>query len=98
VGILGGISLFFFSVFIGLAHGLKPGEDAIEPMVLLVAPIVVNMSYTGGWVLELLLRILRPKESAQIGPVLMKAWVGFSVVMLLLPSAFWFLIWVAGSA
>jgi hypothetical protein len=95
VGVFGAISLFFFFVFIGLAHEPKPGEDAIEPMALFVAPIAVNICYTGGWIVELLLSFVRPKGSAPIGPGLLKLGVGFSLAVVLLPSALWFMTWVA---
>ena len=97
VGAFGAISLSLFFVFIGLAHELKPGEDAIEPMVLFAAPIAVNICYTGGWIVELLLSIVRAKGSPPIGPVLLKVGVGFSIAVVFLPSVFWFVTWVARS-
>ena len=97
VGVLGAISLSLFFLFIDLAHGLKPGEDAIEPMALFVVPIVVNICYTGGWIVELLLSTLRPKGLAPIGPRLLKVGVGFSIAVVFLPSVFWFVTWVARS-
>ena len=33
---------------------LQPGEDAVEPMALLLAPFAMNLCYTAGWVAELL--------------------------------------------
>ena len=80
LGVIGAISLLLFFVFIDLAHELKPGEDAVEPMALFVAPIAWNICYTGGWIVELLLSVVRRKESAHVGPVLLKLGVGFSMV------------------
>ncbi len=81
VGAIGIISLFLFFVFISLAHELKPGEDAVEPMALFIAPIAVNICYTGGWIVELLLNTVRSKGSSPVGPVLLKLGAGFSVVI-----------------
>jgi len=97
VGVFGAISLFLFFVFIELAHGLKPGEDAVEPMALIVAPIAANVCYTGGWIVELFLGAVRPRGSSPIGPVLLKMGVGFSMAVVLLPSIVWFVTWVARS-
>ena len=97
VGVIGAISLLLFFLFISLAHELKPGEDAVEPMALFVAPVAVNICYTGGWIAELLLSAVRRKGSALAGPVLLKLGVGFSIVILLVPSVVWFLIWIARS-
>jgi len=72
VGVIGAISLLLFFLFISLADELKPGEDAVEPMALLVAPIAANICYTGGWIVELLLSTLRRKGSPPAGPVLLK--------------------------
>ena len=92
VGIIGFVSLLLFFLFISLAHELKPGEDAIEPMALFIAPIAINICYTAGWIVELILNVIRRKGVPPAGPVLMKLGVGFSVFMALLPSAIWFVI------
>jgi len=94
VGIIGFVSLLLFFLFISLAHELKPGEDAVEPMALFIAPIAINICYTAGWIVELILNVIRRKGAPPAGPVLMKPGVGFSVFMALLPSAIWFVIWV----
>jgi hypothetical protein len=39
VGSVGFISLLLFFLFINLAHELKPGEDAVEPMALFINEI-----------------------------------------------------------
>jgi len=80
-----------------LANELKPGEDAIEPMALFVAPVAVNICYTGGWIVELLLSAVRRKESSPAGPVLLKLGVAFSIVIVFLPSVVWFVKWIVRS-
>jgi len=97
VGIIGVISLLLFFVFISLAHELKPGEDAVEPMALFAAPIAANICYTGGWIVEFLLSAVRRKGSSSVGLVLLKLGVVFSVVIVLVPSVVWFVIWIARS-
>ena len=44
VGGVGFISLLLFFLFINLAHELQPGEDAIEPLALLAAPVLLNIA------------------------------------------------------
>jgi hypothetical protein len=97
VGAIGIISLILFYEFIDLAHELKPGEDAVEPIAILFAPIFVNICYTAGWIVEILLNNIRHTGSAPIGPLLMKLGVGFSIVVALLPSTIWFVVWVVRS-
>jgi hypothetical protein len=46
------ISLLLFYFFISRTNALKPGEDAVEPIALLAAPVVMNICYTAGWVVE----------------------------------------------
>ena len=96
VGVVGAISLFLFFVFISLTHELKPGEDAVEPMSLIAAPIIANICYTGGWIIELLLGTVR-RKGPSVGLVLLKLGVVFSVVIVLVPSVAWFVIWIARS-
>jgi hypothetical protein len=80
-----------------LAHELKAGEDAVEPIILFVAPLAANICYTGGWIVELFWGAVRPKGSSSIGPVLLKMGVGFSMAVVLLPSIVWFVTWAARS-
>ena len=95
IGSVGMVSLLLFFVFIHLANELKPGEDAIEPLGLLAAPFAVNICYTAGWIVELLLSAVRRRRSSVCGPALLKLGVGFSLFVVLLPSTFWFVIWIA---
>lgn len=97
VGLVGIISLLLFFLFIDLAHELKPGEDAIEPLVLLITPVVINICYTAGWVAELFLRIVWREKSHLFGPLFLKLGLSFSLVVVLLPSVMWFFIWVVRS-
>jgi hypothetical protein len=94
VGTVGIISLFLFYYFIDASNALKPGEDAVEPMAIVLAPIMINICYTGGWIVELLLSNSRQKGSSPIGPLLLKIGVGFSLVVVLIPSTIWFVIWI----
>lgn len=81
-------------MFINLAHELKPGEDAIEPMALFIAPFAINICYTAGWLVESLLNVIRGNKSNLTGPMLLKLGLGFSVFIVLIPSTVWFVIWI----
>ncbi len=89
VGMAGAISLALFFVLISSAQVLRPGEDAVEPIALLFAPILINIFYTGGWVSEILARFLMPNKSQRIGPILFKAGLGFSLLVVATPTLFW---------
>jgi hypothetical protein len=93
LALFGILSLLLFYAFISLAHELKPGEDAIEPMALFMAPIAANICYTAGWIVELFWFIVRKRKS-NIGPALLKLGIGFSLAIVLFPAAAWFVIWV----
>jgi hypothetical protein len=91
------VSLIIFFIFINLAHELKPGEDAVEPLALIAALILLNICYTGGWIFELILSTFRNKNSSPIGPALLKLGLVFSIIIAFLPSASWFVIWIMRS-
>jgi len=93
-GGVGFISLLLFFHFINVVGELKPGEDAIEPMALFAAPFLINIAYTAGWVAELFLRFVWRDNIARLGPALLKLGFSFSLFVILLPSVFWFLMWV----
>jgi hypothetical protein len=90
VGMVGIVSLIFFFQFIHLAHGLKPGEDAIEPMALIAAPFALNIADTAGWAGELHLRLLWRIRSPAIGPALLI--LGLSFSLLLVPATLCFVV------
>jgi len=93
VGSVGLISLVIFYIAIGSSGHLEPGEDAVEPMALFVAPILFNIAYTGGWLAEIALRIFWRDSQPLIGPILLKVGITFSLFVVLLPSIFWGCYW-----
>ena len=97
VGVVGFISLMLFFLFIDLAHELKPGEDAVEPMALFAAPILLNICYTAGWICELFLRLVWREKSPVVGPTLFKLGLSASLFAAVLPALMWFFIWIVRS-
>ena len=94
VGTVGLFSLIAFFWFITAANVLKPGEDAVEPMALVIAPFAVNFCYTLGWIVELILRVLGgQRDNRFVGPVLLGAGLTLSMLIVLLPSAVWSVFW-----
>ena len=89
VGCVGFVSLLLFFLFISLAHELKPGEDAIEPMALFMAPILFNIAYTGGWVAELFLRIVWRERAPVIASAFFKLGLSLSLCIAVSPSVIW---------
>jgi hypothetical protein len=98
VGCVGLCSLAFFELAISRTGELKPGEDAVEPMALFVAPFLVNIAYTAGWVVEIVTRRLSPKGRPAVGPILLKLGLTFSALVALFPAAFWGARWAAHAA
>ncbi len=88
VGTTGIGSLLLFFMFITKTGTLAPGEDAIEPMALFAAPILINVFYTFGWIVELALKYFLGIKHTY-GPKLLKAGFGFSFAVVLFPSLFW---------
>lgn len=92
VGLVGLSSLAVTLSFADLAHELErmePGQNFIEPLLLALAPIVLNICYSAGWIVELGFRSRWPA----IASLLMKVGLAFSVFALSLPALFWLVIW-----
>ena len=89
VGFVGFISLVVLHITISSSGHLKPGEDTVEPMAIIAAPILFNIAYTGGWLAEIALRIFWRDSQPSIGPILLKVGITFSIFVVLLPSVFW---------
>ncbi|MGH7726920.1 MAG: hypothetical protein ACREOU_15970 [Candidatus Eiseniibacteriota bacterium] len=98
VGVWGLACFIVYFIAITSSGHLQPGEDAIEPMALFAAPIVIlviNMSYTLGWIVELPLRLVVPPALGRywIGPGLFVLGTAFSLVVEALPALIWVVIW-----
>jgi hypothetical protein len=89
VGLFGIICLLLFFFFITKSEYLQPGEDAIEPIGLIAAPIFINIAYTGGWIGDLFIRLFWRNATGQLSSVLLKVGVGFSLLMISFPAIFW---------
>jgi hypothetical protein len=93
IGSIGICSFVFFMVSVWQADILLPGEDAVEPLAVIFAPIPINICYTFGWIVEAW-SIRKGKGSSLIyGPRLLKMGLAFSLFVVLLPSVIWGLIW-----
>jgi hypothetical protein len=93
VGSWGWMCLWLYSAAVQESGHLEAGEDAIEPMALFVAPVLVNICYTIGWPVELLLRRIRPDLPAKAGERLYRAGICFSLFVISLPAVIWCVIW-----
>ncbi len=91
---IGFISVILYAVFLDLSHSLEPGEDAIEPMLVFIAPFIANIFYTCGWIAELFLRIVWKVESPMLAPTFLKLGLSFSFFVELFPVSLALLAWI----
>lgn len=89
VGIVGVCAFAVFATSIYSAGVLQPGEDAVEPMALLLAPIAANICYTAGWLVDAPLRFVRPSLSPRFTPLLFRIGLGISLFITTLPAIIW---------
>ena len=93
VGSVGLCSLVLFFVFITHCGVLAPGEDAEEPLAIILAPLLINICYTAGWFVEVISRVLLRERIERLGPLLLKLGFGLSLFVALLPSVYWGVYW-----
>jgi hypothetical protein len=95
-------SFCLYLFFLANSGHLAEGEDVVEPVALLAAlvlgPAVVNACYTFGWIAELALRAQHRDPSRRAGPMLLKAGLAFSALVILGPTLCWGAVWVYGLA
>jgi hypothetical protein len=89
VGLYGVACLVAFFWAITTSGHLQPGEDAVEPLALLAAPFGINILYTLGWVVEVPTRLAVANLTPRFGPLLLKLGLGFGLLLITLPAAFW---------
>lgn len=92
IGALGIIALLLHAVIAGATVELGPGEDVIEPVTIMAVPLLLNVLYTGGWILEILLGIFW-RRSPNTGPALFILGLDGSLLVLFLPSATALMVW-----
>jgi hypothetical protein len=78
-----------FIIALSTSGYLQPGEDAVEPLALLAAPVVINVLYTLGWLVEVPARIVVPSLSPCFGPTLLKLGMGLGVFLISVPAVLW---------
>jgi hypothetical protein len=88
LGTVGLCSLLLFHIFVERSGALPPGEDAGEPIMLILAPFIANLCYTAGWLVELIARRFTTTP-ADLGPRLLKLGVVFSLAVAMLPTIIW---------
>ncbi|MBV8879302.1 MAG: hypothetical protein JO332_05035 [Planctomycetaceae bacterium] len=86
VGLYGLVALVLFYCAILGSDLLSDGEDAFEPTALIVAPIVINVLYILGWMVEISLRSIWPSLSPTFGPVLLSTGLGLGFVLSMIPA------------
>ena len=89
IGAYGSLCLVVFVWGITTSGHLQPGEDAVEPMALLVAPFGINLLYTLGWLVEVPARMLTQELSPRFGPTLLKMGLGLGLCLITLPALVW---------
>jgi hypothetical protein len=93
VGSVGLCSLLLFFFFITHSAVLQPGEDAVEPLAIIFAPLVINIFYTAGWLVEVFSRLIFRERIARLGPLLLKFGLAFSLLVALFPALYWGMYW-----
>jgi hypothetical protein len=71
---------------------LEPGEDIVEPVALMAAPLVViliNICYTAGWLVDAPLRSFFPSLSSRFTSRLFLLGFVFSLFVVSFPAVFW---------
>ena len=89
VGVWGAVCLAVFFWALDATGHSQAGEVAFEPMALILAPFVINLLYTAGWVVEVAARAERPQLSPQFGPRLLKIGLAIGVSLISAPAIWW---------
>jgi hypothetical protein len=90
--IIGGVGVFSFAIFATSIYSsghLQDGEDAVEPMGLLLVPIAANIGYTAGWLVDAPLRFIRPTLRPNFTSVLFTVVLVVSLLVTCAPAALW---------
>jgi len=73
----------------GVRVALTHGEDAVEPLALVLLPFIINALYSLGWLVEIPLRWMRPRTTLRLGPTLLALGFGTGMTLCSLPAIYW---------
>jgi hypothetical protein len=93
VGVVAVVSFAIYYVSIICTGVLQRGEDVVEPVALLampiIGPIMVNICYTAGWLVDAPLRFLFPALRPRFTSWLFALGFAFSMLLVSLPAVYW---------
>lgn len=89
LGAVGIISLLVLFECVDSSGALARGEDVIPPLAILVVPFIANLCYTAGWIVDSPMRLTQPDLPPQFTLRLFRLGLGFSLVVICLPTAVW---------
>jgi hypothetical protein len=85
--LVGAVGIVSFILNLWLYITYLPDESAGSPALSAVFfGIMANIFYTGGWIAEVTLRVIRKRGSKTIGPRLFKLGLCFSLILASLPG------------
>jgi hypothetical protein len=92
-----GICSVFFFYFFTANEPIKNGGDTGEPIMLLIAPFIINACYTFGWIVEAFAPKAYlesfPGDPRKIGPRFLRMGIQLSLALILLPTIVWAGLW-----
>ncbi|MEQ1749638.1 MAG: hypothetical protein ABL974_09470 [Prosthecobacter sp.] len=89
VGVYGTLCLFVSGWAMSESGQLESPEDGIEPLAIWLGGFVANVCYTGGWLVEVPVRLFTPETPPNFGPRLLKFGLGFSFIVISAPAVLW---------
>lgn len=92
--IVGTVGIISVVVFVLLAS-LRPRqfEEGPEPFAILIFGFGANLCYTGGWIAELVARLLWRERATFFGPMTFSLGLLFSIALCFLPPLLAALVW-----
>ena len=92
-----GICRIFLFYFFSSHEPIENGEDIGEPIMILIAPVLINACYALGWIVEAYAPEAYlnsfPGDRRQIGPRFLWMGIQFSLAVILLPTIIWGWLW-----
>ncbi len=82
---VGGCGIFSLVVMF-ICESLQPGKGEGNYFLVLIAPVVANICYTGGWLVEVLLGLCSCRMEGRSTVLLFRLGLGFSLVVAILPA------------
>lgn len=94
IAVVGLSSLILLNIFVNASVKKSGGEDVVEPALIFTFPVLLNIAYSLGWIVEIANYVNNKIDDPTLGQWLLRTGTFLTLVVVTLPTIVWGVIFV----